>query len=174
MSEGSCGVEGRLQVSRRPPQLDDSLDDLILRVALVVIGPIGLACGLSEEALDLPLMPVIVLEYILESLGDLSVNGIVDLLIALVFASLLASNGLILGFLTTRLDHLNLSSGMGVICQITLLLLLLLLVDEGIKPLEGVNQLSRQTELATLKLVEILLVLGQLATDTQGLQRHWL
>ena len=44
-----------------------------------------------------------------------------------------------------------------------LLLGLLLFIDEGVEPLEGIDQLSGQAKIVTLKLLEVLLIFGKLS-----------
>ena len=53
------------------------------------------------------------------------------------------------------------------------LLSLLIGIDKRIEPLKRVDQLARQTQIGTLQPFQVLLVLGQLPTDAQGLQSDW-
>ena len=100
-------------------------------------------------------MQVVILENILESLGNLPINGVVDLQIDHVLlhrGSLLSRGRDCLGsiFALLILIHLELRGTLSRTIHLFARLLLLFLVDERVQPLEGIDKLAREPQIIAL------------------------
>ena len=107
MSQRSCRIECRLQVPSRSTQLNNSLNNLIFRIAILVICSIQFIWMVEDKFVDLHLVQVIILENVFKRLRYLSIDGIVDGQITQVFR-FLGWHGLwrVFALLSTRLNHL--------------------------------------------------------------------
>jgi len=122
----------------------------------------------------LPLLQIIVLQDGLKRLRNFAVDSIVQQ------TALVLRNRRPFHFWRFRVERRRLTIGMALVSldgagvRLLAQLLLFLLLDEGVEPVESVDELSREAQVTALQFLEVLLVLGKLATNTQRLKRHFL